>query len=66
MSNEDLDHVDECMRALGSSLNLLDPDGTFKGMPDEQLLTKIMKAVQKDYRALSDAIIALRDDGGES
>jgi len=62
---ESLDYVDERMRALGSSLNLLDPDGSFKGMPDVELFTKIMKAVREDYRTLSDAIIALRDDGGE-
>lgn len=56
-----LDHVDDCMRYLGISLNLLDPDGTFKGMPDEETLKKIMQSVRDDYRKLSDAILALRE-----
>lgn len=57
---EKLDHVDACMQSLGASLNLLDPKGTFKGMPSEELLTRLMDAVADDYRQLSDAIHALR------
>src|SRR6266849_9862312 len=53
---EALDHVDDCMDALGISLNLLDPDGTFKRMPSEEVLLKIMQAVGEDFRRLSDAI----------
>ena len=59
---ERLDQVDQCMKILGISLNLLDPDGTFKGMPSEETLIKIMTAVREDYRKLSDAILALRKD----
>jgi hypothetical protein len=60
-----LDYVDSCMQALGVSLNLLDPDGTFKGMPSEALFIKIMREVRKDFRALSDAILALREERKE-
>ena|SRR2546425_6556397 len=60
IDTEQLDEVDDRMKYLGSSLNLLDPDGTFKGMPDEAVLLKIMQAVRDDYRKLSDAILALR------
>ncbi len=60
-----LDHVDACMKMLGISLNLLDPDGTFKGMPSEETLIKIMQAAREDYRKLSDAILALRDEEEE-
>lgn len=63
MTNKELlDHVDGCMKMLGISLNLLDPDGTFKGVPSEETLIKIMKAVREDYRKLSDAILALREN----
>ncbi len=60
-----LDYVDGCMKMLGISLNLLDPDGTFKGMPSEETLIEIMQAVREDYRKLSDAILALRDEEEE-
>ncbi len=60
IDSEQLDEVDDRMKYLGSSLNLLDPDGTFKGMPSEEVLLKIMQAVRNDYRKLSDAILALR------
>jgi len=57
-----LDEVDARMKHLGGSLNLLDPDGTFKGMPSEKLLIALMQAVREDYRNLSNAILALRKE----
>ncbi len=53
--------VDYYMEYLGGTLNLLDPDGTFKGMPDEETLKKLMVEVRRNYRDLSDAILALRE-----
>jgi DNA-binding ferritin-like protein (Dps family) len=60
-----LDYVDACMQYLGSSLNLLDPEGMFKSMPSEETFRKLMKAVREDYRKLSDAIHALREDNSQ-
>ena len=64
---EALDHVDDCMKALGLVLNLLDPDGslnhgTNKEVLPEKLLKEIMQAVKEEYRKLSDAILALREE----
>ncbi len=61
----DLDYVDGKMKMLGISLNLLDPEGTFKSVPSEEVLIEIMRAVRDDYRQLSDAILALREEDTE-
>lgn len=52
--------IDGHMQSLGGALNLIDPDGTFKGMPSEEMFTKGMQAIHSDYRKLSKAIYALR------
>jgi hypothetical protein len=61
-----VDSVDSSMKMLGSSLNLLDPDGSLKSVlpqvPDQELLQKMMQEVCNDYRNLSDAIHALRKE----
>jgi hypothetical protein len=63
---EALDRVDGCMQMLGSSLNILDPNGTLKSnppqMPSMELLIEVVAAVSEDYRNLSDAILALREE----
>lgn len=59
---EALDGVDSRMKYLGIALNLLDPNGTFKGMPSEELLLRFMVAIREDYRYLSDAIHGLRKE----
>ena len=56
-----LGKVDYYMQYLGGTLNLLDPDGTFKGMPSEETYKKGMEEVRRNYRDLSDAILALRE-----
>jgi hypothetical protein len=60
VANERLDHVDDCMKMIGISLNLLDPQGLL-GSPGgtfEQM--GIMKTVKEDWVKLSDAILSLR------
>jgi hypothetical protein len=67
---EALDCVDSHMRILGSSLNLLDPDGSLKSVlpqvPDQELLQKMMQVVCSDYRLLSDAIRTLEKEVEEA
>ena len=60
---ERLEHIDECMKMLGISLNLTDPEGSLssKKYADEHT-AKMWNAVNEDYRKLSDAILALRKD----
>ncbi len=57
-----LAHVDDCMKMLGISLNLLDPKGAFGGPAELFSQMQIMENVKEDYRKLSDAILALRKD----
>jgi len=56
-----LDYVDECMKYLGSSLNLTDPFGSLSPQKEvDELTTKGWKAIRDDYRNLSDALQELR------
>ena len=58
--DERLDQVDECMKMLGISLNLLDPKGSLGGPASLMEQMMLMETVKEDYRKLSDAILALR------
>jgi chemotaxis regulatin CheY-phosphate phosphatase CheZ len=68
MNKDALDHVDGCMDMLGISLNLTDPEGSLsppsKKYIDEHTAT-MWNAIKDDYRKLSDAIHALREDTTE-
>jgi hypothetical protein len=59
--NKQLDHVDECMKMLGISLNLLDPKGSLGGPAGTMEQIMIMETVKDDWTKLSDAILVLRN-----
>jgi hypothetical protein len=63
LENKRLDHIDECMEALGIVLNLADPDGsTNRDGYENPVVKKVWQAVFDDFRNLSEAIKDLRKE----
>ena len=62
-----LDYVDHCMNDLGISLNLTDPTSNILSSKKDinEYTVKMWDAVREDYRKLSDAILALREDNSQ-
>jgi hypothetical protein len=63
---DDLDYVDACMDSLGMCLNITDPEGSLRSSPPKlpslEFYLESWEEIRKDYRKLSDAIKALRED----
>ena len=57
-----LDHVDECMDILFTSINLIVPKEALSGPAGLLSQMQIKEAVKEDYRKLSEAIRALRGE----
>jgi len=60
----DLDHVNDCMRSLSHVLDILDPSEALRrgtaGVADQATILRIAK---EKCKKLSDAILALRNEG---
>ena len=64
MSEELLDHVDDCMDMLYTSINLIAPNEVLIGQVGLRSQMRIREMVKEDYRKLSEAIHALREQSG--
>jgi hypothetical protein len=62
VSQEAIEHTEDCLRSLGISINLLDLKGICNGPAVLMEQMMIAETVRDDYKKLSETILALRKD----